>query len=360
MNNKKLVLESGEVFEGIGFGGNGECVNELVFNTSVVGYQEIISDPSNYGEMLCMTYPVIGNYGLTDEDYESTKMTVSGLIVKEYNKYPSNFRYTHELHELMEENNIPGISGVDTREIVRIVKKNGVKRAIICDINKPLNECMEAIKNYHAPKNIVKEISTKKVIHKRIPSYKYTVACIDCGVKRSLITELNSVGCNVVVLPYDSNTETILKYKPNGLFISDGPGNPNDVEVVISTIKTLKGKMPICGVGLGQELIALAYGAKIYKEHVGHNGCNLPVRNIFTGKIEITNQNDLYAIDKKSLENTNLKITHENVIDGVIEGICDLDNMVISIQFNPTLNLDDPDYIFNRFIELMKINGGKR
>lgn len=360
MNNRKLVLESGEVFEGVGFGGNCECVCELVFNTSVVGYQEIISDPSNYGEMLCMTYPVIGNYGLTDEDYESTKMTISALIVKEYNKYPSNFRYTHELHELMEEDNIPGISGVDTREITRIIKKNGVKRAIICDINKPMDECLMAINNYQSPKNIVKKISTKKVIHKRIASFKYTVAIIDCGLKRSQITELNNVGCNVVALPYDSSVETILSYKPNGLFISDGPGNPLDVEVVSDTIRDLKGKMPICGVGLGQELIALAYGAKIYRQHVGHNGCNLPVRNVNTLKIEITSQNDLYAIDKKSLEKTSLKITHENVIDNVVEGVCDLDNMVVAVQFNPSEEISNPDYIFNRFVELMKNNGGKR
>lgn len=356
MNNKKLVLETGEVFYGTGFGSNTERVAELVYNTAVVGYQETLSDPSNLEYIMVMSYPVIGSYGLTDEDYESNELTVSGLVVREYSKYPSNFRYTHELDERMDENGVPGILGVDTREIVRILKEKGSMRAIIANSDTSDSECMERIKNYSVPKDIVSKISTKKVWYSRTLNYKYTVACIDLGLKRSLIKMLKDLSCNVVVLPYNASIETIMKYKPNGLFISDGPSNPYDVEEIIDTINVLKGKMPILGVGLGQEIIELAYGAKLYKQHVGHNGGNIPVRNLKNNKIEITSQNDQYAVDIESLKKTKLKATHQNVIDGIITGVEDLANKVIAVQYNPAPT-DDEDYVFKRFVKLM---GGKK
>ena len=356
MNNKKLVLETGEVFLGVGFGADCEKVAELVYNTSVVGYQEAFSDPSNLEYIMVMGYPVIGSYGLTDEDYESDSLTISGLVVREYSKYPSNFRYTHELSEKMDENNVPGIAGLDTREIVRILKEKGSMRAMIANIETDIEECLKKIKEYSVPKDVVSRISTKKVWYSRTLNYKYTVACIDLGLKKSLIKMLKDLSCNVVVLPYNSSIETIMKYKPNGLFISDGPSNPYDIENVIDTINTLKGKMPILGVGLGQEIIELAYGAKLYKQHVGHNGCNIPVRNLANNKIEITSQNDQYAVDIESLKKTKLKPTHQNVIDGIITGVEDLDNKVIAVQYNPAPT-GDSDFVFERFIKLM---GGKK
>ena len=356
MNNRKLVLENGKVFEGKGFGANTERVAEIVYNTAVVGYQESLSDPSNLEYIMVMGYPVIGSYGLTDEDYESQELTVSGLVVREYSKYPSNFRYTHELDERMDENGVPGIEGVDTREIVRIIKEEGSMRAMIADISTPTSECLLKIQNYSVPKDVVARISTKKVWYSRTLNYKYTVACIDLGLKRSLIKMLKDLSCNVVVLPYNATIETIMKYKPDGLFISDGPSNPYDIENVIETINLLKGKMPILGVGLGQEIIELAYGAKLYKQKVGHNGCNVPVRNLKTNKIEITSQNDQYALDADSLKDTKLVATHQNVIDGIITGVEDLDNKVIAVQYNPAPT-DDNDYVFKRFVDLM---GGKK
>ena len=358
--DRKLVLETGQVFEGNAFGADAERVAELVYNTAVVGYQETLSDPSNMEYIMVMGYPVIGSYGLTDEDYESSELTISGLVVREYSKYPSNFRYTHELAERMDENGIPGIQGVDTRELVRILKENGSMRAMIANIDTPTEECLKKIKEYSVPKDVVAKISTKKVWYSRTLNYKYTVACIDLGLKKSLIKMLKDLSCNVVVLPYNATIETIMKYKPNGLFISDGPSNPYDIDNVIDTINQLKGKMPILGVGLGQEIIELAYGAKLYKQKIGHNGCNLPVRNLKTGKIEITNQNDLYAVDVESLKGTDLTLTHVNVIDNVPEGVEDLKNSVIAIQFNPTEEKDNKEYIFNRFTELMKNFGGKQ
>lgn len=358
--DKKLVLENGAIFEGVGFGSKNEAIAELVFNTAVVGYQEILSDPSNCNQIVCMAYPVIGNYGLTDEDYESHSITVSGVVVREYNDVPSNFRFTHKLGEVMDENNVAGISEVDTRQIVRIIRDNGTMKALICDIDKPIDECMAQIKAYQAPKNVVQIASSKKVWHSRTMNPLYTVVAVDCGIKRSLVKMLNEIGCNVVVVPYNTTPEQILKYKPNGLFLTDGPGNPNDVIEVINLVKEMKGKLPILGVGLGQEIITLAYGAKIYKQKVGHNGCNLPVRNLKTNKIEITNQNDLYAVCAESLKNTTLKITHVNVLDGIPEGIEDLENGVIAIQYNPLPNPESDEYIFNRFAKLMKQFGGKK
>ena len=352
---RKLVLENGLEFIGDGFGSVNERIAELVYNTSVVGYQEALSDPSNLEYIMVMGYPVIGSYGLTDEDYESNNLTVSGLVVREYSKYPSNFRYTHELAEKMDENNVPGISGVDTREIVRIINEFGSMRAMICDVDKPLDECLKQIKAYSVPKDIVAEISTKKVWYSRTLNYKYTIACIDLGLKKSLIKDLKDLGCNVVVVPYNATMDTIMKYKPNGILISDGPSNPYDVKDIVDTIKTLKGKMPILGIGLGQEVIELAYGAKLYKQHVGHNGANIPVRNLKTNRIEITSQNDQYAVDTESLKKTELTATHQNVIDGIITGVEDLKNNVIAIQYNP--NPSDSDYVFKRFVSLL---GGKR
>ena len=356
MNDRKLVLENGKVFEGKGFGAKCERVAEIVYNTAVVGYQETLSDPSNLEYIMVMGYPVIGSYGLTDEDYESQELTVSGLVVREYSKYPSNFRYTHELDERMDENGVPGISGLDTRELVRIIKEEGSMRAMIADINTPNNECLKKIQEYTVPADVVAKISTKKVWYSRTLNYKYTVACIDLGLKRSLIKMLKDLSCNVVVLPYNASIETIMKYKPNGLFISDGPSNPYDITDVINTINELKGKMPILGVGLGQEIIELAYGAKLYKQKVGHNGCNIPVRNLKTNKIEITSQNDQYAVDIESLKKTSLKPTHQNVIDGIITGVEDTKNKVIAVQYNPQPTGDD-DYVFERFIKMI---GGKK
>ena len=351
---RKLVLENGLVFEGEAFGSTNERIAELVYNTSVVGYQETFSDPSNLEYIMVMSYPVIGSYGLTDEDYESNELTISGLIVREYSKYPSNFRYTHELAERMDENGVPGISGVDTREIVRILKEQGSMRAMICDIDRDLSVCLSMIRKYNVPKDIVSKISTKKVWYSRTLNYKYTIACIDLGLKKSLIKMLKDLACNVVVVPYNASIDTIMKYKPDGIFISDGPSNPYDIENIIDTINTLKGKMPILGVGLGQEIIELAYGAKLFKQKIGHNGSNIPVRNLKTNRIEITSQNDQYAVDEESLKKTDLKPTHKNVIDGIITGVEDVKNNVIAVQYNP--NPAESDFVFKRFVDLL---GGK-
>ena len=357
---RKLVLENGLVFEGNGFGSECEVVSELVFNTSVVGYQEILSDPATFNQIVCMTYPVMGSYGLTDEDYESKGITAAGVIVREYNDEPSNFRYTHKLGEVMDEQNVAGISNIDTRELTRIIRDNGTMKALICDEDKPMSECMKMLVDYKPISNLSMAVATKKVWYSRTTNPLYTVVAIDCGIKRSIVSMLNNSGCNVVVVPQDSTVDEILKHKPTGLFISDGPGNPMDCTSAVELVRSLKGTMPILGVGMGQEIIALAYGGAVYKEKVGHHGSNLPVRCLKTGKVEITTQNDQYAVYKDGIEETGLTITHENVIDFNVMGLMDLDNNVIAIKYNPDSSIKNEENVFNRFTKLMKSFGGNK
>ena len=365
MNNCKLVLENGVVFEGKSFGCKKEAVATIVYNTSVVGYQEIISDPTNCNQILCMTYPLIGNYGLTDEDYESKKISIKGMIVREYNEEPSNFRYTTTLSEKMEENDIVGICGVDTRCITRIIRKEGNIKGLICDIDKPLEECIEIIKNYQDEENLVEQVTSKNVWYSRTPNQICSIAVLDLGGKLNFIKRLNAIGCNVIIFPYNVTKEKILKYKPDGLFITSGPGNPKKLADVIELVKSFIGEMPIFGVGLGCNILGLCYGAEIYKMKNGHHGANYPVRNLDTKKVEISNQNHFYTFDKEKfnnncLNNAKLKITHENVLTHEIEGVIDEDNKVIGLEFDPVSPIDeDSENIFLKFLQFIKQSGGK-
>ncbi|MGM9968958.1 MAG: glutamine-hydrolyzing carbamoyl-phosphate synthase small subunit [Anaeroplasma sp.] len=358
MKNRKLVLEDGSVFEGIGFGSNNEVIAEIRFNTSVVGYQEILSDQANCQQIICMAYPLIGNYGLTDEDYETRYLTAKGIIVREYNDLPSNFRFTHKLSEVMDEEGIPGIYDVDTREIVRKIRDNGILKGMICDINKSINECLDQIRNYCVPTDLIRNVSSKKVWYSRTTNPIKNVVVIDCGIKQSIIKMLNNIGCNVIVVPYNYPLDSIIKLKPDGLLISDGPGDPNTATEVINLIKQLRSKLPILGIGLGQEIIGIAYGAKAVKEKVGHNGSNLPVKNLKTGKIEITSQNDTYILDSNSLNCTGLMVTHINLLDNCVEGIMDEENSVLAVKYSPSEELESDEYVFNKFVKLMKDFGG--
>lgn len=353
---RKLVLENGMVFEGEGFGSFEEKLAELVFNTSMVGYQEILSDPSYCDQMVCMTYPLIGNYGLADEDYESKAIFMAGFIVREYNDNPSNFRFTRTLDEVMKENHVVGISQIDTRMLVRIIRTTGSMKALICDADKPINECMKQLQNYEYPINQVSRVSSKRIWYSRTANPLYTVVAIDCGIKLNMIRKLNSYGCNVIVVPFDTKEEDILKMKPDGIFISNGPGNPENVGSVIDLIQKMKGKLPILGICLGHQLIGLAYGAQVYKMKFGHRGANHPVMNLDTKKVEITSQNHSYAVRKDSLKDTGLRLTHINLLDQEAEGMVDEQSMVIAVQYHPeaAAGPEDSNYIFMHFLENMK------
>lgn len=361
MNNRKLVLENGQVFYGVGFGNNNEVVAEIIYNTAVVGYQEIISDPVNCNKIVCMTYPLIGNYGLTDEDYESKHISIKGLIVREYNEIPSNFRYTRTLEEVMTENNVCGISQIDTRSLMKIIRKNKIMKAIICDIDKPLEECFKAIADYQEEADLVRLVTSKKVWFSRTPNPVYNVAVIDLGTKLNLIKGLNKVGCNVISFPYTATKEEILKYKPNGIVISSGPGDPRVLKGVIELIKKLKGSIPVFGIGLGCEVISLAYDCEVVKMDHGHHGCNYPVKNLINNKIEITSQNHLYSILEESIINSNLNVTHRNVISNEVEGVMCESDFVVGIQFDPIVKIDEQsENNFEQFINLIKTFGGKK
>ncbi|MGN0536318.1 MAG: glutamine-hydrolyzing carbamoyl-phosphate synthase small subunit [Eubacterium sp.] len=354
--DKKLVLENGQEFYGYGFGADKESINEIVFNTSMVGYQEIISDPSYTDQTVCMTYPLIGNYGICDEDYETRVPTMGGMIVREYNDLPSNFRYTKTLSEVLDEYGIPGISGVDTRMITRIIRDEGSQKVIICNADVPYEEALKRVREYQIPTDMVSRVSCKKRWYSRTPNHKYDVVAIDCGIKLNIIRKLNEKGCNVTVVPYNITAQEILNMKPDGLFLSNGPGNPEDVQPVINVVKELKGQLPIFGICLGHQMISLALGAKTFKMKFGHRGGNHPVMNLENGKIEITSQNHSYAVDVKSLEGTELTLTHKNLLDDTAEGVKSEENKLFSVQYHPESapGPQDSSYLFDKFIEMME------
>ncbi|MDE6754152.1 MAG: glutamine-hydrolyzing carbamoyl-phosphate synthase small subunit [Muribaculaceae bacterium] len=353
---KKLVLEDGSEFPGYGFASDTERVGELVFNTSMVGYQEILSDPSYADQIIVMTYPLIGNYGITDEDYETKFPSIGGMIVKENNDSPSNFRYTKTLSETLEENNIPAISGIDTRKLTRILRDAQGIRAIITDISTPTEEAVSKIKAKERPRNLVSRVSCKKRWFARTTGYKYDIVAIDCGMKYNMVRSLNAHNCNVTVVPWNTSAEQILAFNPDGVLISNGPGSPEDVPEVVETIRQLRGKVPMFGICLGHQLIALAYGAKINPINPGHRGGNHPVKDLTNGKVLITAQNHGYAVDKDSVKDTRLEITHINLLDNTVEGCRCVADKVMSVQFHPESapGPQDSIHLFENFIDLVK------
>ena len=354
--NKKIVLEDGEEYIGYGFGANKEAICEIVFNTSMVGYQEIVSDPSYTYQMVVMTYPLIGNYGITDEDYETKQPTIGGMVVREYNDLPSNFRYTKTLSEYLEENDIPGIFGIDTRKLTRSIREKGSRKVIITDITTSKEEALRKLESYHIPKDAVAKVSCKKRWYSRTANAKYNVVAVDCGIKLNIVRSLNKRGCNVTVVPYCITAQEIEALKPDGIFLSNGPGNPEDVQEVITLVKELKGKYPIFGICLGHQMISLAYGAKTYKLKFGHRGGNHPVLNLETDKIEITSQNHSYAVEEDSIKQTSLEVTHKNILDNTVEGVACKKDKIFSVQYHPESapGPQDSGYLFDKFINLME------
>ncbi|MDR1466914.1 MAG: glutamine-hydrolyzing carbamoyl-phosphate synthase small subunit [Oscillospiraceae bacterium] len=356
MKNRKIIFENGQSFLGIGFGANVDTVKEVVFNTSMVGYQEIFSDPSYFGQIVCMTYPLIGNYGLIDDDYETPRPFIGGFIVREYNDHPSNYNYTKTLDESLKEHGIPGIFGIDTRQITGLIRSRNNIHALMTSCNVTVERGLEIINSTEKIKNHVKNVSSSKAWHSRSANFEYTVIIIDCGVKYNVIRSLKKRKCNVFIVPHDTDFKKILALQPDGVLISNGPGDPKDNPCVIETIKNLQGKLPILGICLGHQLIALANGGSTCRMRFGHRGGNHPVREISNGKIEMTSQNHSYAVEKTSLSGTKICLTHENILDGEIEGIEIKGEDTFSVQYHPESapGPQDSSYLFDRFIEKMR------
>ncbi len=470
--DRKIILEDGREFYGQGFGSYEDKVCEIVFNTSMAGYQEILSDPSYTDQAIVMTYPLIGNYGMAADDYESKRPSADAMIVREYNDEPSNFRSEKTLGDVMASWNICGVSGIDTRSLTRSIRDYGTRKALITDASMPLEKAMEILRSTALPSDAVSRVSCREkwislptyspstsepylAVFNSLapetslaaqpnstvpqhtqtlpppmavsescaekeasaiavssagnsvsrPAYKDTalknsadknsahknaaskdaafkdvvlkntalknsawnnsvlveaesnhIVAIDCGMKMNIVRSLNRLGCRVTVVPWNTPASEIRAMDPDGILISNGPGNPEDVPETIAAVKSLIGSYPIFGICLGHQILSLAYGAKTYKLKFGHRGGNHPVKNLLTGKIEITSQNHSYAVEEASLLQTPLTATHINLLDQTIEGVrCEADR-AFAVQYHPESSPGPQDsaYLFDRFLGMIR------
>lgn len=349
-----LILEDGSVYEGTAFGADHFQVGELVFNTGMSGYQEVLSDLSYCGQIVMMTYPMIGNYGINHDDFESLDPAVFGFVVRECCEQPSNFRSDYTLDEFLKMKNIPGIQGVDTRAITRKLRTSGTMRAIMADEGVDVEEIVKILKNTELMHDQVARVSTRNPFP--IPNRGRRVVLMDFGAKLGIIRELSKRNCDLTVVPYDTDAQSILDLKPDGVMLSNGPGDPKDVPEAVATIRELMGKVPLFGICLGHQLISLASGANTVKLKFGHRGCNHPVINLASGKVEMTSQNHGYAVELDSLEGTDLVMTHQALNDKSVEGVRHTKYPVFSVQYHPEASPgpEDSNYLFDQFMELME------
>jgi carbamoyl-phosphate synthase small subunit len=350
----KLILENGTIFSGISFGAEGETIGEVCFNTGMTGYQEILTDPSYCGQLITMTYPHIGNYGVNEEDVESNKIHAAGFIVREENVVPSNFKSTQSLGEYLRAQKIVGIQKIDTRMLTRILRDEGAMNGIISTVDLDDDSLLQKVKM--APSMDGLDLARVVTCDK---SYKWSkgkhkIAAIDFGIKHNILRLLESHGCDVTVFPATVSATEILNINPDGIFLSNGPGDPAAVTYGIKTVKELLGKKPIFGICLGHQILALALGAKTYKLKFGHRGCNHPVKNLKTGVVEITSQNHGFAVDADSLSE-NVEVTHLSLNDQTIEGLKYTNLQAFSVQYHPESSPGPHDsrYLFQNFIDMM-------
>ncbi|MGA1845762.1 glutamine-hydrolyzing carbamoyl-phosphate synthase small subunit [Deferribacter abyssi] len=369
MKKAYLVLEDGTVFEGKSFGADGECSGEVVFNTSMTGYQEILTDPSYFGQMVCMTYPLIGNYGVNEEDFESIKPFVSAFIVKEYSKIYSNYRATSSLSDFLTKYGILGIEGIDTRKLVRHIREQGSMNAIISTKTNNLDYLKDKAKKIPSivGQDLVQYVTTKNKYEwtegswqlgsnfYKPKKFKHHIVAIDFGIKRNILRYFVDNDCKVTVVPATTNFEEIEKLNPDGIFLSNGPGDPEPVTYGIEIAKKSIEKYPVFGICLGNQILSLALGGKTYKLKFGHHGGNQPVMDLTTKKVEITAQNHCFAVDIDSLSNI-VEVTHINLNDKTVEGIKHKTKPVFAVQYHPENGPGPHDavYLFKRFIDLIE------
>ncbi|UCZ51799.1 carbamoyl phosphate synthase small subunit [Bacillus shivajii] len=350
---RMLVLENGEVFIGKPLGSTKEQSGEVVFNTSMTGYQEIMTDPSYCDQIITMTYPLIGNYGINRDDFESMIPSIKGMVVKEAANIPSHFRSRLSIDEWLKQHDIPGIQGIDTRKLTKLIRETGTLKGRICDANQDIGNVIYELQSNTFSNDQVSRVSTKSEFIN--PGTKERVVLIDFGAKKGIIKDLVSKGYEVIVVPYHTPAKKILAMHPDGVLLSNGPGDPTDVPEAVETVKNLLGHVPIFGICLGHQLLALACGAKTGKMKFGHRGANHPVKDIRSGEITITSQNHGYTVLSESLENTSLEITHINVNDETVEGLNHKEVHAFSVQYHPEASPgpEDAKGLFQEFQTMM-------
>lgn len=354
-----LVLEDGKVFKGEAFGATQESFGEVVFNTGMTGYQEILTDPSYCGQIVTMTYPLIGNYGINDQDFESRASYVRGFVVKEACLTPSNWRSLSKLEEYLFNNGIMGLSGIDTRALTRRIRNYGAMKGFLTTDETRIEELQHKISSNSDEAKIfgpqlVKTVTVKESYH--LPAKGPKVVLIDFGAKENIVRSLTAYGFNVTVVPADTKAQEVLAYNPDGIMLSNGPGDPTDVPYAIETIKELFGQKPVFGICLGHQIIGLALGAKSFKLKFGHRGSNHPVQDLKTGKVYITSQNHGFALVEESLKENGVIITHKNLNDGTVEGLEHQELPIFSVQYHPEAapGPEDSGYLFDKFAAMMK------
>ena len=370
-----LALEDGTVFKGRSFTGHCESVGEVVFNTSMSGYQEILTDPSYCGQMVTMTYPLIGNYGINDQDIESDRIHVRALLVKEYQEYPSNWRSQRSLADYLKASDIPGLESIDTRALTRHIRLKGAMKAALSTFDLDSDSLVEKARQSPdmAGLDLVGEVTCEEpmlwengrtvkldegIDHFQWPDNqgKWRVAAIDYGVKYNIVRSLEKRECTILLLPGDVNSETIDKLDPHGLFLSNGPGDPAAVTYAVDTIRGQISRRPIFGICLGHQLVGLALGGKTFKLKFGHRGANQPVKDLTTGKVEITSQNHGFCVDMESLKDPDIELSHVNLNDNTLEGLIHKKIPLFSVQYHPEASPGphDATYLFDRFVDMMK------
>ena len=352
-----LALEDGKIYKGKSFGAAGERYGEVVFNTSMAGYQEILTDPSYKGQIVTMTYPLIGNYGVNDEDVESRKPFVEGFVVKEYSKIASNWRSKKTLGDYLKENDIIGIEGIDTRDLTLHIREAGEMKTVLSTTDSNEKSLVKKAKDSPGLLGIdlVKEVAAKKSYEWNSKG-KYRVVALDCGVKFNMLRECAKNNCVVTVMPATATSKEILERKPHGVLLSNGPGDPAALPYIVNTTRELIGKVPIFGICLGHQILGQAFGGKKYKLKFGHHGGNQPVKDLKTGKVAITVQNHGFCVDIETLNKKDIEVTHINLNDQTLEGMRHKKLPIFSVQFHPECSPGphDAEYIFVNFTEMMK------
>ena len=366
-----IVLEDGTIFEGRSFTGRGEAVGEIVFNTSMSGYQEILTDPSYTGQIVTMTYPLIGNYGVNPEDMESLSIHPKAFLVKEYQGHPSNFRSTRPLADFLKEYDVLGVEGFDTRALVRHIRTAGAMKGVVSTEDLDPDSLVERASQWPGlvGQDMVKLVSCSEPytwgndrplsgtsLPPDLSDSELKIVAFDFGIKFNQIRIFEKRGCRVQVVPATTDAQTVLGLKPDGIFLSNGPGDPEGVEGVVHTVRELLGKKPIFGICLGHQILGLAYGGSTYKLKFGHRGGNQPVKDLATGKVEITSQNHGFCVDMESLKDADIELSHINLNDNTLEGLIHKKIPLFSVQYHPEASPGphDASYLFDRFIEMMR------